>query len=66
MDVWVEGQGVGPCVEHRNRARDRSQPALANGVESAEGSLEKEPVALSSVRQKEGMESRRNNKDRWK
>ena len=63
MDVRVKGQGLGPGMKHGNGARDRSQPALAHGVESAERSLEEQPVALAPVRQKEWMEGRRHRED---
>src|SRR5712691_4182931 len=55
----MKGQGLGPGVKHRDRARGRSQPALAHGMECLERSLEEEGIAATPVCQKEGMQCRR-------
>jgi hypothetical protein len=40
VNVWMEGEGLRPRVQHRNRAGCRSETALTDGVKRAQGGFE--------------------------
>jgi hypothetical protein len=56
VDVWMESESLRPGVQHGDRAGCRSQSALTNGVERAQGASEEQRVSLAAIHQEEGME----------
>src|SRR5262245_7588014 len=64
VEVWVKAQGLGPGVKHCDRARDRSESAVAYVMERPEGGLEEQLVAGAPFRQKEGVQGRWHGEDK--
>jgi hypothetical protein len=56
MDVGVEEEGLGPGVQHSDRARRSSESSLAHGVECPDRRLEEQRVARPPVSQEERVE----------
>ena len=56
VDVGVEEEGLGPGVEHGDRAWCRSEPSLADSVERPDRRLEEQRVACPPVGQEERVE----------
>jgi hypothetical protein len=66
MDVGVEEEGLGPGVQHGNRARRGAEPSLADSVERPDRRFEEQRVARPPVGQEEKVELRRHREDQVK
>jgi hypothetical protein len=66
MEVGVKEEGLGPGMQHGDRARRRSEPALAHGMERPDGRLEEQRVARAPISQEERVERGRHREDQVK
>src|SRR5258708_30880305 len=66
MNVGVEEEGLGPRMQHSDRARRSSEPSLTHGMERPDRRLEEQRVARPPVGQKERVECRWHSEDKVK